>query len=208
MHQSGSAFQSLHQIGLDGISQDDSSGPGRPKLFCCHRLSVFGVAHYHAAESGAHVVSRDAESQQSHQLRSSSDVKTGLAGHSVQACAETHHDIAQSPVVDVQHSPPSDVVEIYIHLVAVVDVSIQDGRAHVVSSGDGMHVASEMQIQQLHRHDLAESAACSTALDAESRPHGRLAQRDHSHAAAMSETLPETDRGGGFAFAERRWGDG
>ena len=80
-------------------------------------------------------------------------------------------------------------MEVYIQLVAVVDVGIQDGRAHVVGSGYGVHVASEMQIQQLHRHDLAETSASSPAFDAESRPHGRLAQRYHGHAVAVSETL-------------------
>ena len=89
-------------------------------------------------------------------------------------------------------------------LVAVIEVGIEHGRAQVVGGGDRMHVAGQVQVEQLHRHDLAVAAAGRAALDAERRPHRGLADGDGGRRADVLERLAEADRRGGLALSE--WG--
>ena len=49
-------------------------------------------------------------------------------------------------------------------LVAVVEVRVDHGRAEVVRGSDGVHVAGEVEVEQLHRDDLAVAAAGGAAL--------------------------------------------
>ena len=113
-------------------------------------------------------------------------------------------DVAQRAVVDVEHAPPRDVVEVEAELVAVVEVAVDHRRQQVVGGGDGVEVAGQVEVEQLHRDHLAVAAAGSAALDAERRPHRRLPQRDHGVLADVLHRLAEPDRGGGLALAERR----
>ena len=41
--------------------------------------------------------------------------------------AEADHDVAQRPLVDVEHPPPGDVVEVEAELVALVEVVVEHG---------------------------------------------------------------------------------
>ena len=92
-------------------------------------------------------------------------------------------------------------------LVAVVEVRVEQGRAEVVGGGDGVHVAGEVEVEQLHRHHLAVAAAGGAALDAERRAHRRLSDRDGGGRADVLERLSETDGGGGLALTQRGGGD-
>ena len=49
-------------------------------------------------------------------------------GHPVLRGAEADHEVAQGPVVDVEHPAPRDVVEVDAELVAVVEVVVEHGR--------------------------------------------------------------------------------
>jgi hypothetical protein len=71
-----------------------------------------------------------------------------------------------------------------------------------------VEVAREVQVEDLHRHDLAVAAARRPALDPEGRAHRRLADRHRRPLSDVGERLPEADRGGGLALAERGGGDG
>ena len=95
-------------------------------------------------------------------------------------------------------------MEVEVELVALVQVVVDHRRQQVVGSGDGVEVAGEVQVEQLHRDDLAVAAAGGAALDAERRAHRRLAQADRGLLADVLHRLAEADRGGGLAFAERR----
>jgi len=77
-----------------------------------------------------------------------------------------------------------------------------------VGSGDGVHVAGQVEVEQLHRDDLAVAAAGGAALDPEGRTHGGLADGDGGLLADVAEALAEADGRGGLALAERRGGDG
>ena len=51
---------------------------------------------------------------------------------------------------------------------------VQNSAQQVVGSGDGVHIAGEVQVDVLHRNDLCIAAAGSAALDAEYRTQGCL----------------------------------
>ena len=71
-----------------------------------------------------------------------------------------------------------------------------------------MHIASEMEVEALHRNDLRIAPAGGAALDAEGGAHRRLAQGQHPLLADVLETLGQPDGGRGLALAERSGGDG
>src|SRR5438105_2089790 len=66
-----------------------------------------------------------------------------------------------------------------------------------------MDVAGEMEVEVLHRDDLAVATTGSAALDAEDRPQRRLADRDRGPVADAVQALDEPDGSGGLALAER-----
>ena len=107
------------------------------------------------------------EGQGGHDLRGCGDVEAGLAGNAVELAAEADGDVAQGTVVDVDDTAPGDVVNVEAGLVAVVEVRVDHGRAEVVRGSDGVHVAGEVEVEQLHRDDLAVAATGGAALDAE-----------------------------------------
>ena len=69
--------------------------------------------------------------------------------------------------------------EVEAELVALVEVVVDHRRQQVVGGRDGVEVAGEVEVEQLHRDDLAVAAAGRAALDAERRAHRRLAHGDH-----------------------------
>ena len=71
--------------------------------------------------------------------------------------------------------------------VAVEQMSVHHRRAQVVRRSDRVHVTGQMQVEQLHRHDLAVPASGRTTLDPERRPHGGLTDRDRRRCDRCAE---------------------
>src|SRR5262249_5249735 len=92
-------------------------------------------------------------------------------------------------------------------LMARVDVIVEERRWQIVGRADGMQVASEMQVDVIHRHDLGVATAGGAAFDAEAWPERGLANAEHRLLAEIVERIGEADRGGGLALAGRRRGD-
>ena len=148
-----------------------------------------GVADHDPAETSSEILEAGTQRQRGHHLRSRRDVEARLARTPSSRPPKPIDDVAQRPIVDVEDASPRDVVQVDARLVAVVQVGIEGRRTHVVRGGDGVHVAGEMQVEQLHRHDLAVAAPGGAALDAERRPHRRLAHRDDALLADVAEPL-------------------
>ncbi|CAB4798185.1 unannotated protein [freshwater metagenome] len=203
-----SAFERLHQVGLERIAHDRRHGACTLQGFCSDRLARWGVANNNATEALAHVFERRAQSKDGHHFGGGSDVESGLAGDAIFGRAEADDDVAQRALIDVEHSSPRDVVEVEVEFVALVEVVVEHGREHVVRRGDGVEVAGEVQVEQLHWDDLAVAAAGRATLDAERWSHRRLANRNDALLADVLEGLTESHGGGGLSFAERRWRDG
>ena len=104
-----------------------------------------------------------------HDLGRDGDHELGLARVAVVLAAQAHHDVAQGAVADVQDARPEDVVGVDAELVAVVDVVVDERRGEVVRRADRVDVAGQVEVEVLHRDDLAVAAARGAALDAEHR---------------------------------------
>ena len=85
---------------------------------------------------------------------------------------------------------------------------VEQGCKKVVGHADRVKVASEVQIQLVHRHDLGITSAGGAALHTEARAKARFAQAYCGFLAFAIESVAETDRGGGLPFAGRRGIDG
>ncbi len=90
----------------------------------------------------------------------------------------------------------------------VVDLVVDHRGQQVVGGGDGVHVAGQVQVQALHRHDLAVAAPRRPALDAESGTHRGLADGDRGPLADVGKRLAEADGNRRLALAQRRRRDG
>ena len=116
-----------------------------------HRLAAAGVADHDPPQSLAHVPQRRRQGEHRHDLGRGGDVEAGLAGHPVLGGAEAHHQVAQGPVVDVEHPAPRHLVDVDPELVPVMEVVVDHGRQQVVGGGHGVHVAGEMEVERLER---------------------------------------------------------
>ncbi len=202
------ALEGLHEVWLDGLLGDHRHGAGHAEVLGGDRGAGLVVAHDDATHTGPQVGQRGAQRQGGHDLRCSGDVEARLAGHAVEAATETDHDVAKGPLVDVHDPAPRDVVHVQAQFVAVEQVGVKHGRAHVVGRGDRMHVAGQVEVEQFHRHDLAVAATCCATFDPEGRAHRRLADGDRGLLADVAEALAKADGGCGLALAERCGSDG
>ncbi len=85
---------------------------------------------------------------------------------------------------------------------------IDGGGQQIIRRDDGVNVAGEMEIELLHRNDLAVAAAGRAALDAERGALAGLANAgEHFLAQVRAQRLAEADGGGGLALAQRRGRD-
>ena len=91
--------------------------------------------------------------------------------------------------------------------VAVVEAVVEERRGEVVGRADRVDVAGQVEVEVLHRDDLAVAAAGRPALDPEDRAERGLADRGRGPLPDPVEALGEADRGGRLALAERRRGD-
>jgi hypothetical protein len=202
VHEHGGVLHRLQQVRLDRLTHDHGHGAGGLELLGGDRLPVTVVPDQHPAEALAHVLERARQRQHRHDLRGGGDVEAALAGNAVLLGSKATDDVAQRPVVDVEHSPPGHLVLVDAELVALVDVVVDHGGEQIVRRGDRVRVPREVKVQQLHRHDLAVAATGGAALDAEGGAHGGLPDRHRGLPADMGEGLAEADRGGGLALAE------
>ena len=118
------------------------------------------------------------EAEHRHHLARHDDVEAGLARIAVVGSAEPDHDVAQRTIVDVEHAPPGDPAHVDVERVAALDVIVDEGGQQVRRHRDRREVAREVEVDVLHRHDLRVAAARGTALHAEHRTEGGLAQAD------------------------------
>ena len=122
-------------------------------------------------------------------------------GQPVGAAAERDHDVAQRAVVRVEAAAEGDRERVDAERVAVQQVRVDHRGEQVVGGRDGVHVAGEVEVQVLHRHDLRAAGACAAALDPEHRAHRGLAQAEHGALAQQAESLGQRDRGRRLALA-------
>ncbi len=143
------------------------------------------------------------QAQDRHHFRRDRDVEAAFARIAIGRAAERLSDIAQRPVVHVEHAAPDDPSHIDIERIAPMDVVVDHRREQIVRRGDGVEISGEMEIDVLHRHDLRITAAGCAALGAETWPERRFAQAQHRFLADPVERIGQPDRGGRLAFTRR-----
>ena len=85
------------------------------------------------------------------------------------------------------------------------DAGVNGGGEEIVSGGDGVNVAGQVQIEIFHRHDLGVATAGGTALYAKRRAHrGLTDNRNDALVQLKPESLRQTARRRRLAFAQRR----
>ena len=120
-------------------------------------------------EPGAQVEQVGRERQDRHHLGADRDHELGLARDAVLAPAEADDDVAERAVADVEDPRPEDPVRVDPERVLVVEAVVEERAGQVVRRPDGMDVAGQVEVEVLHRDDLAVAAAGRAALDPEDR---------------------------------------
>ena len=197
------ALERLEQVRLDRVLEQDGHRARDLEVLGGDRRPVAAGREHDPAEPRPEVVDVGREGEDRHDLGADRDHVLGGARVAVLGAAQPDDDLAQRPVADVDDARPQDPVLVDRQLVAVVDVVVDERRREVVRGADRVHVAGQVEVEVLHRDDLAVAAAGRAALDPEHRPEARLADRHRGPAADPVEALGEPDHGRALAFPER-----
>src|SRR5919112_679720 len=203
--QGGCVLQSLHEVRLYGLFHDDRHDACGHEVLRGYGVSVDVATDHNPPEAAAHVVKRGGQREDRHHLRGRRDVEAGLARDAVGVGSQPHDYISQGSIVYVHHPSPGNALQLEVEGVALVEVVVDHGGELVVGLGDRVDVAGEVQIERLHRHDLAVAAPRGAALDAENGAHRGLAHRHRRRLADVLESLPQANGGRGLPLAQRRW---
>ena len=152
--------------------------PATPEVLGGDRLAVGRRRQDDPPEPGAQVEQVGREGEDRHDLGADRDHELGLARDAVLAPAEADDDVAQRPVADVDDARPEDPVRVDAERVLVVEAVVEERAGQVVRRADGVDVAGQVEVEVLHRDDLAVAAAGRAALDPEDRAERRLADVD------------------------------
>ena len=204
VHERRRALEGLHEVRGQRVAEQCGHRAVGAQLAGGDRRRAPGVADHDVADPLLEVGPRLGEAEDRHQLGGDDDVEALLAGEPVGVAAEGDGDLAQGPVVHVEHALPGDAADVDVELVAVVHVVVDQRSQQVVGGGDRREVAGEVEVDVGHRHDLAVAAAGRAALHAEHRPHRRLAQAGHRPLPHPVQGVGEAHRGRGLALARRR----
>ena len=196
-------LQRLHEIGLDRVLQEHGHRAVGLEVASEHRLLLASVSSHDLAQALLQILERSRQAEDRHDFGSYDDIETILARVAVSGAAEAHHDLAQRPVVHVDHASPGDAAHVDAQLVPVVDMVVEHRREQVVRERDGIEVSGEVQIDVFHWHHLRVAAAGCAALHAEDGSERGLAQADHGFLADMVERVAQPHRRGGLALPRR-----
>ena len=193
MHNGWRIFGCLHQIGLYGIFEQHHDSTSHTKVLNSEGLAVIGIAQEYVLDATAQVGLVLCKTKNGHQLRCGGYIETSLLCNAIGCRTESGNDRAERTVVDIEHATPKYFAQAEAFLLMLVKVVVEQGSYHIVSRGDGMEVASEVQIDTFHWQHLGISATCCTALHAEARTKRRLAQRHTSLLAYGIKTKGKTN---------------
>jgi hypothetical protein len=201
-------LQRLHQVRHQRILEQHGHGAGRLQIPGEERVLVAAGGDDDLRQTPLEILERGRKAENGHDLRGDRDVEPGLAGIAIGDAAQRADDLAQRPIVHVEHPPPGDAARVDAELVPPIDVVVDHRREEIVGGGDGVEISGKVQVDIVHRHDLGVAAAGSAPLHAEARTKRGLAEADDGTLADAVETIAQADRGGGLALAGGCRGDG
>ncbi len=172
------------------------------------RLALVVVGNDHALKTCPKIIHVLRKTEHCHDLGGCRDDEVILPHRPVGLAAKTDGDISKSPVVHVHAPLPDDAGRIDAQGITEMKVIVDCRREQVVGGGDRVEVTGEVEVQLVHRDDLRIAAAGSSALDAEARSQGRLAQGEDCVLSDRGERIGKTDADRSLPFACRRRVDG
>ena len=177
-----------------------SSGPW-PMVIWRSMRSLVSITRRQVMLSGS--ISRRAK-----RLRSSGVSVFGSVFVDAELLQPAQHDRRKTPAA-VLRGGTEAIEQRLILLLRFVEHARVDRRGQqIVGGGDGVDVARQVEVELLHRNDLAVAAARRAALDPERGTLAGLANAgEHFLAEMRAERLAQTDRRGRLALAERRGRD-
>ena len=218
MHECWAAFESLHEIGHQGVLEQNGHCPRSPQFICCDWLTGTVQSDHDSSQSLPQIFEVGGQSENRHYLRGRRDIETAVAGHSVFAVADD--DVAQRTIVHVNHPAPGNVIRIEIETLQslplqpfvagpffVIQSGIDSGGQEIVCGADGVKITGQMQVQIVHRHDLRIPTTGPTSLDPEGRTERRLTDCSDRALADHTQRLAQPNRGECLAFAQLSGGD-
>jgi hypothetical protein len=109
--QGGRAFHRLHEIGVDGVTEQRGHGAGDAQRVRGHRLAVPGERHHHPAQPLLEIV--HASARQSAAMISEAAVMRKPPSGARRPCARpVPHHLPQRAVIDVQRPLPEHLAHV------------------------------------------------------------------------------------------------
>ena len=200
------ALERLEQVRLERVAQQHGHRAGDPEVLGRDGIAGRRRREDDPAEPRAQVVEVGREGEDGHDLGRDGDLPLRLAGRRVLLAAEPDDDPPDRPIADVDDARPDDRRRVDAERVLVVEVVVEERRGEVVGGPDGVVVAGQVEVEVLHRDDLAVAATGRPALDPEHRPQARLADGHRRALADPVQALGQADRRRRLALAERASG--
>ena len=92
------------------------------------RLVVIGVAYNNPCKPFLHIPDGISQAEDSHHFRSYGNIKAVFPGNTVGMAAETHHDMAEHPVIHVLHPFPNHPAGIDAQHIPLLDMVVHHSR--------------------------------------------------------------------------------
>ena len=124
------AFQSLHQVGFDGVFHQYGQRAGYAQVFSGDGFALLIGADHDLAKALAHIGQVSGQGQDGHDFACYGDIEAGLAFEAFLIRAFANGDGAQEAVVGIDHASPGDAI----------GVDIQAGEAAALFSGQVVRV--------------------------------------------------------------------
>ena len=155
----------LNQIWLQSIEKESYDTATYTHILYGKWLVVLGDAQKDIIDTATKIINACCETHDSHNLRSWRNIETRLCLDAV-LISYTGDDAAETTVVYVHHAAPENLLQLESLCLVLETVVIQKGSNHVVGLCNGMEIASEMEINLIHRQNLGVTATCGTTLHA------------------------------------------
>ena len=138
MDDGGVVLQGLHQVGLDGILEQDGHSAFRLQVMGGDRLTGTVVAHDDASQALLQIHQVGSQAEDCHDFRRNGDIKAVFPGHALHPTANAVDDVAELPVVHIHTAAPGDVLHIDVQGVPLLNVVVQHSGQQVVGCADGV----------------------------------------------------------------------
>jgi hypothetical protein len=193
----------LHQVGQDGVLEQESHGAGRLQVGCRHRLPVPGEPDDDPADSRLQVGQIAGQGENRHDLASGHNDEPLFPDRTRVDAAQADHHRAEGPVVHIHGPRPGDPPRVETQRIPLMQVVVQHGREQVVRRGDGVKITGEVQVDLVHGDHLRVSTAGRAAFDPEHRAQAWLPNADDHLLAQPPQCLADADRDGALPLSRR-----